>query len=409
MKVFFCIKNAARVIENLLSKSTPYSGVSLYFRELPGFNTHKTRVLKRTMSEKHNTSDSMEKNKNTYPYEDAEKMGLEQSEKSFSEWSDYWESVRQDKQPNVLKDMHEPGYDWKANVNGGNHSTVDTKYESKSSSKNDEASRWVFAMRHGERVDLTYGSWVPYCFDENGTYTRKDLNMPEKLTERVGGAESYARDSPLTRVGALQAALVGEGLRAAGVRLRHVYASAALRSVATAHHMLKGLQADPSVKIRVEPGIFEYKKWYAAKGLAPFMTPQELHNAGYNVDLNYKPYVNLGLNTDETVEEYYQRNEFVIHSAVRDTKEEGGNIIFVGHAATLEVTATALHRLEKKEEFPPYEISDTLLLVPYCAIAALREGPWRLVAPPCPPFASTSSGRFNWKILQDIVAPSQEK
>lgn len=48
---------------------------------------------------------------------------------------------------------------------------------------------------------------------------------------------------------------------------------------------LLGFQADEGLKIKVEPGLFEYKRWHAAKGLAPFMTPAELHNAGFNVDL----------------------------------------------------------------------------------------------------------------------------
>lgn len=51
------------------------------------------------------------------------------------------------------------------------------------------------------------------------------------------------------------------------------------------HYIIAGLQADPSVKIRVEPGLFEFKLWHMAKGLTPFMTPQELQKAGYNVDV----------------------------------------------------------------------------------------------------------------------------
>lgn len=42
----------------------------------------------------------------------------------------------------------------------------------------------IFVMRHGERVDFTFGSnWLSYCW-ENGKYVQPDLNMPKELPSR---------------------------------------------------------------------------------------------------------------------------------------------------------------------------------------------------------------------------------
>ncbi|VVC94834.1 unnamed protein product [Leptidea sinapis] len=340
----------------------------------------------------------------SHPHEDAEKLGYEKSEETYMEWQNYWNTVHLDKTESILNVTHGTSTDWKSvetNGKGDAQADIDTKKTSSNGVKKDR--RWIFAMRHGERVDLTYGPWVPFCFDENGTYVRKDLNMPVTLGERTGGKESYALDTPLTRVGQLQARLVGEGLRAAGVALRHVYCSAALRSAETAHHLLLGLEADASVKVRVEPGLFEYKGWHLARGMAPFMTPLELHKAGLNVDLNYKPYTDLEINTPETLDDFFKRNEYAMQSAVNDTVAQGGNIMFVGHAATLDVMVHAMKRLAAGDnEDLNYQISKHLLRVPYCALGAMRENPWEVVSPPCPPSINSSSGRFDWKTLLDI-------
>ncbi|CAK1552275.1 unnamed protein product [Leptosia nina] len=332
----------------------------------------------------------------SYPHEDSPQLGLEKSEEMYKDWEKYWMTVRDVKTDGMLNVVEGGnGLDWKSEKATGNG---DCKMNGDKKRR-----RWVFAMRHGERVDLTYGVWVPFCFDDSGKYVRKDLNMPVALGDRTGGKDSYAMDTPLTRVGQLQAQLVGEGLRASGVTVKHVYSSAALRSIETAHHFLLGLQADPSVKVRVEPGLFEYKMWHLAKGMAPFMTPLELHKAGLNVDINYKPYVDLEINTPETLEDFFIRNELVMQSAVKDTEAEGGNIIFIGHAATIDVMVLALKRLaEGKTDESNYQISKNLLRVPYCALGAMRTNPWEVVSPPCPPSINTSSARYNWKMLLDI-------
>ncbi|XP_053613429.1 ecdysteroid-phosphate phosphatase isoform X2 [Plodia interpunctella] len=332
-----------------------------------------------------------------YPHEDAAQLGHEKSEETYKEWAAYWEAAIARKNQDILTESDSADSSKATKGNG------DTAASGNDTSTGDKSGRrWYFAMRHGERVDLTYGQWVPFCFDENDTYVRKDLNMPLALGKRAGGRDSYSKDSPLTRIGRYQAYLVGEGLRLAGVPVKHVYASAALRCVETAHEVLQGLQ-DPSVKIRVEPGLFEYKVWHAAKGLAPFMTNEELHKAGYQVDVDYKPYVDLAIDTTETVEDFYDRHEKVIHSVVKDTEAVGGNVMFVGHAATLDMSVFALKRLSPSAGATraAYQLSSQLLRVPYAALAAVRDRPWQLVSPPCPPSINSSSGRFDWKILLD--------
>ncbi|XP_045537719.1 ecdysteroid-phosphate phosphatase isoform X2 [Papilio machaon] len=337
-----------------------------------------------------------------YPHEDAAGLAQEKSEETYQEWEKYWHEVQNDRSESILRITQGTSIDWKSSVGRGIGDSESSDSITTSTGTDSNSRRWVFAMRHGERVDLTYGQWVPFCFDENDTYVRKDLNMPLHLPERVGGSASYAKDTPLTRVGQLQARLVGEGLRLAGVPVSHVYASAALRSVETAHSFIEGLQPEAPVKIKVEPGLFEFKHWYMPGGMAPFMTPKELHKAGYNVDLKYKPYVEVDTEVSETLEQFYKRNELVIHSAVRDTAADGGNIIFIGHAATLDLMVYALKHFGKKRTESGYQISNNLLRVPYCALGAMRDKPWQVVSPPCPPSINSSSGRFDWKILLDV-------
>lgn len=42
----------------------------------------------------------------------------------------------------------------------------------------------VFVMRHGERVDFTFGNWLSYSLDEAGNYVQQDLNLPDQLPKR---------------------------------------------------------------------------------------------------------------------------------------------------------------------------------------------------------------------------------
>ncbi len=278
----------------------------------------------------------------------------------------------------------------------------------------------MFICRHGERVDFTFGSWIPFCFDESGRYSQKDLNMPTSLPARPSGPDAYLKDSPLTSIGIVQARLTGEAMLATGAAVSHAYASPSYRCVQTCHHILVGLGLHRDVKINLEPGLFEWLAWHQ-NSIPECMTPEELQRAGYNVDARYKPYISADelVDTEETCEEYYTRNYFVSQCVLQAKEGCGGNILFVGHAATLDACTRQLTGLPPR---PAGEMIGMLRKIPYCSMAAMEESQpatpsksegrkqqqqqqqqrkWTVIEPPVPPMTHCSNSRFDWKILLD--------
>lgn len=48
------------------------------------------------------------------------------------------------------------------------------------------------------------------------------------------------------------------------------------------------LKLEKTIKIRVEPGIFEWTKWESGKTTPTLMTLDELQEAGFNVSMDYR-------------------------------------------------------------------------------------------------------------------------
>ena len=73
--------------------------------------------------------------------------------------------------------------------------------------------------------------------------------------------------------------------------------------------------------------------------------PQELIAAGYNVEPSYKPYISseeLHDTVQETCGQFFIRNFFITQCALQATEEAGGNVLLVGHAATLDTCSRQL-------------------------------------------------------------------
>ncbi|KAG7210708.1 hypothetical protein KM043_012208 [Ampulex compressa] len=212
--------------------------------------------------------------------------------------------------------------------------------------------REIFICRHGERVDFTFGAWIPYCFESNGCYVRRDLNMPKELPSR--NIQDFQNDSPLTTV---------------------------------------GLESD--IPMKIEPGLIEWLAWYP-NGVPVWMTSEELIIAGFNIDKSYMPIMKTKeLPLKENAAQYYDRSYELIKRIIENTV---GNILIVAHAASL---AACTRQLTGGQVPPAAEVTRLVQRVPYLACLTAREGidGWQLHPPPFPPITHTSNNRFDWKVL----------
>ncbi|KAF0021858.1 hypothetical protein F2P81_025888 [Scophthalmus maximus] len=187
-----------------------------------------------------------------------------------------------------------------------------------------QSKRTLFVCRHGERMDVVFGKhWLSLCSDSKGRYVRSNLNMPPSLP-LWGGQRDYDMDTPLTVFGSTQARLVGEALLESNTAIDFVYCSPSLRCVQTAQNILKGLQQDGKVKLRVEPGLFEWTKWVSGNSLPAWIPPSDLATANFSVDTMYRPLIPVSkLTVSESYENYMSRSYQVTKDILSDCKNTG--------------------------------------------------------------------------------------
>lgn len=80
---------------------------------------------------------------------------------------------------------------------------------------------------------------------------------------------------------------------------------------------LKGL------KIRLEPGLFEWMAWYP-DGVPDWLTEEEVLAAQFNIDSSHKPFLTVAQLNDaikETTEEFYTRNSDILRKISDVTSE----------------------------------------------------------------------------------------
>lgn len=220
--------------------------------------------------------------------------------------------------------------------------------------------------------------------------------MPASLPERQSGPKGYIKDSPLTNVGLLQATLVGEALKDQQVSLDYAYCSPSLRSIQTCSAVLRGL-GQKNVKICIEPALFEWLGWYL-DSTPDWLTLEELESFGFNINKDYEPMITIAqlLETTEDIIQFYTRNTDLSRAILE--KHKNGNILFVGHACTLEVCSREILGNSPRSL---QDFSKIISKIPYCSLAVLEEinGEWQLTDPPCPPLTHTNNNRFDWKLI----------
>ncbi|KAG8273755.1 Ubiquitin-associated and SH3 domain-containing protein B [Homalodisca vitripennis] len=167
-----------------------------------------------------------------------------------------------------------------------------------------------------------------------------------------------------------------------------------------------GLGMQKKLQLFVEPGLFEWLVWHKAR-FPVWLTLEELAAEGYNVNQAYKPIVSIETITQtdrsETIEQFYDRSATVTQAILENTLAAGGgNILIVGHAASLDVCTRKLVGATPRD---CKDMNNLLRKIPYCSLTVAQQvspdvdKPWQLVEAPFPPITHCNNPRFDWRVL----------
>lgn len=193
-----------------------------------------------------------------------------------------------------------------------------------------------FIIRHGERVDRYFGAnWYKSAFDQNEQYRPYHRNFPPSLPLRSNNY-LWALDTPLTLSGLFAAENLGRTLGSKNLRPHYVYSSPAMRCILTTIQILKGLNLERQIPIRIEPGLLEYGA--ARFGMNIFLQPFDWHKYGINIDLSYQPII-TNISALEREDAYYLRSKYVsreIEKRHENPFDQLLDIFIIAHATSPE-------------------------------------------------------------------------